>query len=77
LLAILDLKGFRAAAEQLHTTQPNLSMHAKQFQEYAFVRLYEKAKNGSIELTAAGVAFESMAKRLLEARRTAPGHDSP
>jgi DNA-binding transcriptional LysR family regulator len=28
LLEILDLKGFRAAAEQLHPTQPNLSAHA-------------------------------------------------
>ena len=68
LLTILELKGFRAAAEQLHTTQPNLSTQARRFQEYASVHLYEKATNGRIELTDAGVAFEFMAKRLLEAR---------
>jgi DNA-binding transcriptional LysR family regulator len=68
LLAILERKGFRAAAAQLHTTQPNLSMQARRFQEHASVRLYEKATNGRIEPTNAGVAFEFMAKRLLEAR---------
>lgn len=33
LLAIVEHKGFRAAAEQLHTPQPNLSTQAKQFQD--------------------------------------------
>jgi hypothetical protein len=33
LLAILEKNGFRAAADVLHTTQPNLSAQAKQFQE--------------------------------------------
>src|SRR5277367_3414911 len=33
LLAIVEHKGFRAAAEQLHTAQPNLSAQAKQFQD--------------------------------------------
>ena len=43
LLTILELRGFRAAAEQLNAGQPNLSIQAKQFQEYASLRLYEKA----------------------------------
>jgi DNA-binding transcriptional LysR family regulator len=68
LHVILKLKGLRPAAQQLHTTQPNLSRQARQFQEYASVRLYEKAPNGHIEITNAGVAFEFMAKHLLEAR---------
>jgi DNA-binding transcriptional LysR family regulator len=68
LLTILELKGFRAAAEQLHTTQSNLSIQARQFQEHSSVRLYQKAKKGHFERTDAGVAFEFMAKRLLEAR---------
>jgi DNA-binding transcriptional LysR family regulator len=68
LHVILKLKGLRSAAQHLHTTQPNLSRQARQFQENASVRLYEKAPNGRIEITNAGAAFEFMAKRLLEAR---------
>ncbi|SEG63301.1 regulatory helix-turn-helix protein, lysR family [Bryocella elongata] len=39
LLAILEKEGFRAAAEFLYTTQPNLSVQARQFQENLSVRL--------------------------------------
>ena len=49
LLTILKLKRFRASAEQLPTTQPNLSMHAQQFRECTFIRLYETAEIGRIE----------------------------
>ena len=41
LLAILERQGFRVAAEELHTSQPNLSVQARQFQENASVRLYK------------------------------------
>ena len=68
LLTILELRGFRAAAERLNTGQPNLSMQAKQFQENASVRLYEKAKDGRIKLTDTGVAFQFIARSVLEAR---------
>ena len=68
LLTILELQGFRAAAEQLNTGQPNLSIQAKQFQEYASLRLYEKAKDGRIKPTDTGVAFQFIAKSVLEAR---------
>jgi DNA-binding transcriptional LysR family regulator len=68
LLTILELRGFRAAAEQLNTGQPNLSIQAKQFQEYASLRLYEKAKDGRIKPTDTGVAFQFIAKSVLEAR---------
>jgi DNA-binding transcriptional LysR family regulator len=68
LLTILELQGFRAAAEQLNTGQPNLSIQAKQFQECASLRLYEKAKDGRIRPTATGVAFQFIAKSVLEAR---------
>jgi DNA-binding transcriptional LysR family regulator len=68
LLAILELQGFRAAAEELHTAQPNLSIQAKQFQENASLRLYEKGKDGRIRPTNTGVAFQVLAKSLLEAR---------
>ncbi len=37
LLVILEKQGFRVAAEELHTSQPNLTVQARQFQENASV----------------------------------------
>ena len=71
LLAILELKGFRAAAEQLYTAQSNLSIQAKQFQESASVRLYDKMKDGRIKPTDTGVAFTFIAKDVLDTRAEA------
>jgi DNA-binding transcriptional LysR family regulator len=68
LLAILEKQGFRAAAEILHTAQPNLSIQARQFQENAAVRLFRKTRNGRIRPTEAGIAFMAMARILLETR---------
>lgn len=68
LLTILELRGFRAAAEELRTSQPNLSIQAKQFQEFASVRLFRRAKSGHIRITPAGIAFQSLARELLETR---------
>lgn len=68
LLAILEQQGFRAAAETLHTAQPNLSIQARQFQENATVRLFRRASNGRIHPTEAGVAFIALARFLLETR---------
>jgi DNA-binding transcriptional LysR family regulator len=68
LLAVLEKQGFRAAAEELHTVQPNLTMQSRRFQENASVRLYRKMKNGRIRPTDAGVAFIPLARLLLETR---------
>ena len=68
LLTILERQGFRVAAEELHTSQPNLSVQARQFQENASVRLYKKLKNGRIRPTETGLAFITLAKLLLETR---------
>jgi DNA-binding transcriptional LysR family regulator len=68
LLAILEKQGFRIAAEQLHTSQPNLTVQARQFQENASVRLFRKTKNGRIRPTETGIAFITLAKFLLETR---------
>jgi DNA-binding transcriptional LysR family regulator len=68
LLAILERQGFRIAAEELHTSQPNLSVQARQFQENASVRLYKKLENGRIRPTETGLAFIALAKLLLETR---------
>lgn len=68
LLAVVERNGFRAAAEELHTTQPNLSAHSKHFHEQSGLRLYRKAKSGRIRLTPTGIAFKLIAKGLLDAR---------
>jgi DNA-binding transcriptional LysR family regulator len=68
LLEIVKHEGFRAAAESLHTAQPNLSAQAKQFQELSHVHLYRRSKDGRIELTETGVAFGAIAQGLLDAR---------
>jgi DNA-binding transcriptional LysR family regulator len=68
LLAILERQGFRVAAEQLHTSQPNLTVQAKQFQQNASIRLFQKMRSGRIRRTETGTAFISLAKLLLETR---------
>jgi len=71
LLAILEKRGFRLAAEHLHTSQPNLSVQARQFQDYASVTLFRRAKDGRIQPTEAGLAFISLARIVLETREDA------
>jgi DNA-binding transcriptional LysR family regulator len=68
LLVILEKQGFRVAAEELHTSQPNLTVQARQFQENASVRLFRRTKNGRIRPTETGVAFIGLARLLLETR---------
>jgi DNA-binding transcriptional LysR family regulator len=68
LLAILEKRGLRAAAEELHTSQPNLTVQARQFQDHAGVRLFRRARSGHIRPTESGVAFIGLARHLLEVR---------
>jgi DNA-binding transcriptional LysR family regulator len=68
LLAILERGGFRVAADELHTSQPNLTVQARQFQENAAIRLFRKSKNGRIYPTRTGLAFQALAPLLLEVR---------
>jgi len=68
LLAVLEKQGFRAAAEHLYTTQPNLSVQARSFQENASIRLFQRTKNGRIRPTETGRAFIALARLLLETR---------
>jgi len=68
LLTVLEKQGFRVAAEELHTSQPNLSVQARQFQENASVRLFKKLRNGRIRPTETGIAFIALARLLLETR---------
>jgi DNA-binding transcriptional LysR family regulator len=68
LLKILEKGGFRAAAEELYTSQPNLTVQARQFQDHASVRLFRKLKNGQIRPTETGIAFIALARLVLEVR---------
>lgn len=68
LLAIVEHKGFRAAAEHLRTAEPNLSVQARQFQEAFAIQLFKRGKNSRIELTETGVAFRAIAQGVLDAR---------
>src|ERR1700733_1427610 len=68
LLAIVEHKGFRVAAEHLRTAEPNLSVQARQFQEAFAIQLFRRGKNGRIELTKTGVAFQAIAQGVLDAR---------
>ena len=68
LLSILERGGFRLAAEQLHTSQPNLTVQARQFQEYAKISLYRKSKDGRIKSTETGLAFIALARFVLQVR---------
>jgi len=68
LLKILEKGGFRVAADELHTSQPNLTVQARQFQEQASLCLFRKLKNGQIRPTETGVAFISLARLVLAVR---------
>jgi DNA-binding transcriptional LysR family regulator len=68
LLTILECGGIRPAAEILHTSSPNLSTQAKEFQEYFNVRLYEIGADNRLLPTRAGTALPPMARGLLLAR---------
>lgn len=71
LLKILEKGGFRAAAEELFTSQPNLTVQARQFQDHASVRLFRKLKNGQIRPTETGIAFITLARLVLDVREEA------
>jgi DNA-binding transcriptional LysR family regulator len=68
LSAIIEHGGVRAAAEVLHTSAPNLSAQANEFQEYFDVLLYEKGADNHILVTPAGAALPPMAHALFKAR---------
>ena len=48
LLAIIEHRGFRAAAEALHIAQPSLSRQAREFQDHYNFVLYRKLKGDGI-----------------------------
>jgi DNA-binding transcriptional LysR family regulator len=54
LLKILERRGFRAAADEPFTSQPNLTVQARQFQDHANLHLFRKLKSGRIQPTETG-----------------------
>lgn len=68
LLAILEKQGFRSAAEELNSSQPNLTVQARQFQENAAVCLFRKSRNGRVRPTETELAFIVLARLLLTTR---------
>ena len=68
LLAIAEHRGFRAAAEALHTSQPSLSRQVKEFQERFKIKLFRRLKGGRIQLTPAGEALRIIARDVLDTR---------
>jgi DNA-binding transcriptional LysR family regulator len=68
LMAVMEHKGFRAAAEHLNTAQPNLSARVKQFQEASGLHLYRITKGNRIRLTQTGVAFRPIVTGLFNAQ---------
>lgn len=68
LLAIVEHDGFRAAAEYLHTAQPNLSVQVKQFQDLSGLRFFRRLKDGRVRLTRTGRAVRTLAQGLFDHR---------
>ncbi len=62
--AVAEARSFRAAAQQLHVSQPPLTRQVQQLEELLGLVLLERQPRG-VELTAAGVVFLEEARNLL------------
>lgn len=71
LLAIIEHKGLRVAAEALNITEPSLSRQAREFQQHYKLKFYRRSKTGRIEITRTGHALPIIFRDLLEAREEA------
>lgn len=69
-LAVADERHFGRAAARLHLSQPSLSQHLQRLERSMGVRLVDRGPH-RVVLTAAGVAFEGEARRLLGQLRAA------
>lgn len=64
-IAVADLRNFAAAAQQLHLSQPALSLTIKSLEQHAGGRLLARTTR-SFALTPEGEAFYPVARRLVE-----------
>lgn len=62
--AVAEARSFRAAAQQLHVSQPPLTRQVQQLEELLGLVLLERQPRG-VELTAAGIVFLEEARNLL------------
>lgn len=63
-VAVAEARSFRAAAQQLHVSQPPLTRQVQQLEELLGVTLLDRQPRG-VELTAAGAVFFEEARNLL------------
>jgi DNA-binding transcriptional LysR family regulator len=63
-VAVAEARSFRAAAQQLHVSQPPLTRQVQQLEELLGVTLLDRQPRG-VELTAAGTVFFEEARNLL------------
>jgi DNA-binding transcriptional LysR family regulator len=68
LLEILVEESLRSAAENLHTTAPNIYKQGQEFQEHFHLRLYLKLRGNRIKRSKTGTALIAVARDLLEHR---------
>jgi LysR family hydrogen peroxide-inducible transcriptional activator len=68
IVAIVDLGGFRRAAEACHVAQPSLSAQVALAEEALGVQLFERNRRG-VRVSAAGAALVDQARRVLVAVR--------
>jgi hypothetical protein len=68
LLEILVEESLRSAAENLHTTAPNIYKQGQEFQEHFHLRLYFKLRDNRIKRSKTGTALIAVARDILEHR---------
>src|SRR5258707_3604146 len=63
-VAVAETLNFRKASDQLHVSQPSLSVQIKQLEDELGVFLFRRSKR-HVEITRAGEAFLSAAREIL------------
>jgi len=63
-VAVAETLNFRKASDQLHVSQPSLSVQIKQLEDELGVTLFRRSKR-QVEITRAGEAFLSAAREIL------------
>ena len=67
LVCLVEERGFSKAARKMLLTQPSLSKHIKNLEDFTSCRLINRAKSG-ISLTTEGSILYGYAKRILQAQ---------
>jgi DNA-binding transcriptional LysR family regulator len=70
-LAVLDCRGFTAAAQGLNSTQSTVSAKLARLEDQAGHKLIDRNRRGAISLTQEGEIIESMAREVLRLQKQA------